>query len=92
MFRDRLPEDQLERAQRILEDCMVQIFRRLPMLNGFCVRHDLSIAELSLHTWPGLDRSQAVAEELGQVLEALIEERPDVLERLRGRTFARSFQ
>jgi len=91
MFRDRLLHDQSERADRIFEDRMARIFDQLPMLNGFCVQPDLSIAELSLHTWPGLDRSHAVAEELQRILEDLVDERPDVLKRLRGRTFARSF-
>ena len=92
MYRDRLPQDHHERAQRIFEDRMAQIFEQFPALNGFCVQHDLSAAEVSTHTWPGLDPSLAVAEGLAGILQDLVAERPDAAERLRGRTFARSFQ
>ena len=69
MFRDRQPQDQPARAQRIFEDRMGQIFERLPMLDGFCVESDLTISEVSLHTWPGLDRTHEVAGELAGFLE-----------------------
>ena len=92
MLRDRPQQDQRQHAEQIFEERMAQIFQHLPMLTGFCVQDDLRVGELSLHTWPGADVSHAVAEELADSLEDLVSERPDAIERLRGRTFARSFQ
>ena len=80
MFRDRLQQD------------MATLFQRLPMLSGFSVHSDLSTADVWLNTWPGWDPSAEVAEEIGRVLEDLLDERPDAAELLRGRTFARSLQ
>jgi hypothetical protein len=92
VFRDRLQPDQHPRAQQILDERMAALFQRFPMMSGFCVNQDLSIAEVSLDTWPGWDPSLKVAEEVGRVLQDLVDERPDAAERLRGRTFARSIQ
>lgn len=84
MFRDQ--------NQQIVDERMATLFERLPMLSGFCVHSDLSTAEVWLDTWPGWDPSAEVAEELGRVLQDLVEERPDAAELLRGRTVARSLQ
>jgi hypothetical protein len=92
VYRDRLPDNRHEQARRVFEDRVAAIFQHLPALSGFYVRPDLTVAELSVHSWPGSDRSVAVAEELGRILGDLVLERPEAAERLRGRTFARSFQ
>jgi hypothetical protein len=89
---DRLPQDRSKSAGRVFEDRVAEIFQRLPALGGFHVQHDLKIRELTLHTWPGADSSQAVAKELSRVLDEMVEEQPDAADWLRGRTFARSFQ
>ena len=90
MLRNRLQQDQGERAVRVFER-IATLFHRLPMLSGFCVESDLSVAEVSLDTWPGWSASEAVREEIGRALADLVDERPDSAELLRGRTFARSF-
>jgi hypothetical protein len=92
MFRDRLQQSQHQRARQIFDERMASLFERLPMLSGFCVESDLSVAEVSICTWPGWSPSAELQEEIGRVLEDLVDERPDVAELLRGRTFARSFQ
>jgi hypothetical protein len=92
MIRDRLQQDQGHRARQIFDERMASLFHRLPMLSGFCVESDLSIAEVAVDTWPGWNPSAQVIEEIGRLLQDLVDERPDVAELLRGRTFARSFQ
>jgi hypothetical protein len=90
VLRNRLEQDQGERAIQIFER-IATLFQRLPMLSGFCVESDLSVAEVTLDTWPGWSPSEAVREEIDRALGNLIEERSDNAELLRGRTFARSF-
>ena len=91
MFRDRLQQEQHQRARQI-EERMATLFQSLPMLSGFSVHPELDRAEVWLDTWPGWHPSEEVAEEVVRVLQDLIDERPDSAELLRGRTFARSLQ
>ena len=90
MFRNRLQENQHQRAQQIFEERMAALFQRLPMLAGFCVEGDLSVTEISVDTWPGWSPSEQLHEEIGRILDDLVDERPDTAELLRGRTFARA--
>jgi hypothetical protein len=92
VIRDRLQQAQGQRARQIFEERMASLFDRLPMLSGFCVERDLSIAEVAIDTWPGWNASKELVEEIGRLLQDLVDETPDAAELLRGRTFARSFQ
>ena len=92
MIRDRLEHSQGQRARQIFDERMASLFDRLPMLSGFCVQDDLSVAEVAVDTWPGWNASAQLIEEIGRLLQDLVDERPDAVELLRGRTFARSFQ
>jgi hypothetical protein len=67
-----------------------ELFQRLPMLSGFWLGHDLEVAELSICTWPGYAAGRDLYEEVMQSLIDLAEERPDAVELMRGRTFARA--
>ncbi|TAK84769.1 MAG: hypothetical protein EPO20_13065 [Betaproteobacteria bacterium] len=89
MFRDRLQQEQHQRARQI-EERMATLFQRLPMLSGFSVHSEFDRAEVWLDTWPGWDPSDEVAEEVLRVLQEIVAERPENAELLRGRTFARS--
>lgn len=89
MVRDRLQQEQHQRARQI-EERMATLFQRLPMLSGFSVHSDFDRAEVWLDTWPGWDPSDEVAEEVLRVLQEIVDERPENAELLRGRTFARS--
>jgi len=91
MFRDRLQQEQHQRARQI-EERMATLFQSLPMLSGFSVHSDFDRAEVWLDTWPGWDPSDEVAEEVLRVLQEIVDERPENAELLRGRTFARSLQ
>jgi hypothetical protein len=92
VIRDRLQQAQGQRAREIFDERMASLFDRVPMLSGFCVQSDLSIAEVAVDTWPGWNASAELIEEIGRSLQDLVDERPDVAELLRGCTFARSFQ
>jgi hypothetical protein len=82
------------------------LFARLPMLSGFSVQDrstltaereaapldiELSIADVSVHTWPGFPSTGGVAAEIVAALLELLEEHPAARGLLRGYTFARVF-
>lgn len=92
MIRNRLQENEQQRGQQIFEERMAALFQRLPMLAGFFVEGDLSVTEISVDTWPGWSPSEQLHEEIGRILDDLVDERPDTAELLRGRTFARALQ
>ena len=87
----RLSEERRQRAQATVEKHLLALFERMPMLCGFSVRHDLELDEVSVFTWPGYSAGSELYEDLVQALADLAEERPEVVEVLRGRTFARAF-
>jgi hypothetical protein len=86
----RLQESRRSRTQAIVEQHVDAIFRRLPMLSGFSLRDDLEFADVVVHSWPGYTAAAEFYEELVQALADLAEERPDAVELMRGRTFARA--
>jgi hypothetical protein len=92
MLGNRLQQNEQQRAREIFEARMATLFHELPMLSGFYVQADLSVSELSIHTWPGWSASPRLAEDIGHFLQQIVDEQPDVAELLRGRTFARSLQ
>jgi len=48
------------------------------------------MAELSVFTWPGFAAGPELYEEVMQSLVELAEERPEAVQLMRGRTFARA--
>lgn len=88
-------EQRLSEARRQYTEAIVarharQLFQRLPMLSGFWLRPDLKVTELSVFTWPGYTAGQDLYEEVMQSLVDLAEERPEAVQLMRGRTFARA--
>ena len=85
-----------ERSQVMIAARVLQLFRRMPMLLGFSIRDDLSIAEVEVLDWPGCAWGKDFHDELHDQISAavvqLINEREDAAELLRGRTFARALQ
>lgn len=67
-----------------------ELFQRLPMLSGFWLQPDLDVAELSVFSWPGYTAGPELHEEVTQSLVRLADERPEALQLMRGRTFARA--
>jgi hypothetical protein len=82
------------------------LFARLPMLCGFSVQDrttltaereaapldaELSIADVSVHTWPGFPSTAGVPGEIVAALLDLLDEHPAARGLLRGYTFARVF-
>jgi hypothetical protein len=80
-----------ERSHAVVETHIAAIFQRMPMLSGFSLSHDLEVTDIDISTWPGCTAGQELYEDLMQALADLAEERPDAVEVLRGRTFARAF-
>lgn len=82
------------------------LFARLPMLSGFSVQDrttltaqresvpldaELSIADVSVHTWPGFPSAAGVPAEIVAALLDLLDQHPAARGLLRGYTFARVF-
>jgi hypothetical protein len=77
------------RGQELFDQRMSTLFNEVPVLSGFHVLDDLSVAEVAV-TVPGWSASSELAEDLASYLADMIDERPEVAELLRGRTFARA--
>jgi len=86
----RQSEAHREQTEAIVARRVGELFQRLPMLSGFWLRPDLDGVELSIHSWPGYIASEDVYEEVRQSLVELAEERPEAMQLMRGRTFARA--
>ena len=87
----RSEELRRQRSQAVVEEHLEALFGRMPMLQGFSLRDDLQVADVALHTWPGYTAGRELYEDLAEALDDLAAERPDAVELLRGRTFARAF-
>ena len=87
---ERLHEVRRQHIEAILAQHVHELFQRLPMLSGFWLRPDLQVAELSVFTWPGFSATRDLYEEVMQSLVAFAEDRPEALQLMRGRTFARA--
>jgi hypothetical protein len=70
---------------------VLALFQRMPMLCGFRLQRDLKLTDVTVHTWPGYTVGEKFYEDLMQALADLVEERPEAVLLLRGRTFARAF-
>jgi hypothetical protein len=85
-----LSEARRQHTEAIVARHLDELFRRLPMLSGFWLRPDLDVAEVSVFTWPGYTPGPELYEEVMQSLVDLAEERPEAVQLIRGRTFARA--
>ncbi|TMH70758.1 MAG: hypothetical protein E6H57_06515 [Betaproteobacteria bacterium] len=79
------------RAEAAVETHMRALFTRLPMLCGFAMADDLDVTNVTIQTWPGYIAGADLYGEIANAVVDLVEERPDVIELLQGRTFARAF-
>ena len=86
----RLSEARRQHNEAIVARHLYQLFKRLPMLSGFWLRPDLKVAELTVFTWPGYTAGQDLSEEVMLSLIEFAEERPEAVQLMRGRTFARA--
>ena len=84
-------ERRREHAEQIVTTYVRALFERVPMLCGFSVRSDLEVADVAVSTWPGYGAGPELYDDVVRALEELVDERPDAVQLLRGRTFARAF-
>jgi hypothetical protein len=87
---ERLSEARRQHSEAILARHVSELFQRLPMLTGFWLQPDLEVKELSIFTWPGYTAGRELYEEVMESLVDLAEERPEAVQLMRGRTFARA--
>jgi hypothetical protein len=85
-----LSEARRQHTEAIVARHLSELFQRLPMLAGFCLRPDLEVDELSVSTWPGYTAGPDLYEEVMQSLADLADERPEAVQLMCGRTFARA--
>jgi hypothetical protein len=83
-------EARRQHTEAILAEHVRELFQRLPMLAGFWLGPDLELADVSVFDWPGYEPGRHLYEEVMQSLVDLAEERPEAVQLLRGRTFARA--
>ena len=88
-----------------LEESIVTLFDEFPSLCGFAVQDrpglshggpatlhpGLFLTDVGLYPAPGLEEARLICEDIRDTLVQLIDERPEALELLSGRAFARSF-
>ena len=86
----RSDESRRQHTEAIVARHIDELFQRLPMLSGFWLRPDLEVAELSIFTWPGYIAGRDLHEEVMRSLVELADERPEAVQLIRGRTFART--
>jgi hypothetical protein len=86
----RQTEARRQHTEAIVARHLDELFRRLPMLSGFWLRPDLDVAEVSVCTWPGYTPGPELYEDVMQSLVDLADERPEAVQLMRGRTFARA--
>jgi hypothetical protein len=87
----RSQENRLQRSEALVEQYVLALFRRMPMLSGFTLRDDLEVTDISVDTWPGYTAGDDLYRDLMSSLAELADERPEAIILMRGRTFARAF-
>jgi hypothetical protein len=75
-----------------VESSVTALFRRMPLLAGFHVGDDLSLAEIEFDRWPGFTPGEELYEEIANALMEAIDDDRNAVELVRNRTFARSLQ
>ena len=83
--------DPRSEAEAALEAHIAEIFRRTPVLAGFAIRGDLEFDDVSVYSWSGYTADGQLYQDLVEALAEFADERPDAVNLLRGRTFARAF-
>jgi hypothetical protein len=104
-LQDQVQDPLLLRLEADLTARVDALFRRFPILCGFSVQEgsrltreraadhlggDLFLADLACYATLDDDQSAALCEEISHTILELVEERPEAVELLPGRTFART--
>jgi|SRR6266850_399846 len=104
-LQDRVQDHELSRLEADLAGRMDALFRRCPGLYGFSVQEgskvtreraaahldgDLFLADLTCHPALGNDYCADLCEEISHALLELVDEQPEAVGLLPGRTFART--
>jgi hypothetical protein len=88
----RAPRAALAASQTRINDRVRAVFERVPLLIGFSLGADLTLADLEVETWPGAVWPLELYAAIDGEISALVSEfaGDEASELLRGRTFARS--
>ncbi len=85
----RLSEARRQHNEALGARHLHRLFQRLPMLSGFWLHPDLKVAEV-VFTWAGYTAGRDLYDQVTESLVELAEERPQAVQLMRGRTFARA--
>jgi hypothetical protein len=85
----RPSEARRQHNEAVVARHLQQLFKRLPMLLGFWLHPDLTIAEVIL-AWSGYTAGRDLYDQVTESLVQLVEECPEAMQLMRGRTFARA--
>jgi len=85
----RLSEARRQHNETVVARHLHQLFQRPPMLSGFWLHPDLKVAEV-VFTWAGYTAGRDLYDQVTESLVELAEERPQAVQLMRGRTFARA--
>ena len=80
-------------TEKAVQKTMQKLFRRYPALCGFTVAkkaHRLCLSELAVHPVQYRDMPALLEGEIATAIADLLEDRPEAIGLLNGRTFARS--
>jgi hypothetical protein len=104
-LQNRTGRQRRHRLQAEVETCVEDLFQRCPALRGFAVLpgarlhaeriarrlgEDLFLSDLAFHPLMDGDEAALVRDEIATTLLELVDERPEAVPLLRGRTFART--
>jgi hypothetical protein len=78
------------RLEAALAARLDNLYRAWPMLTGFAVRRDLMLDEVAWYPALAEKQAEALCSAIAIELAELMDERPEVADLLRGRTFVRA--
>ena len=86
----RLNETRRQHTEAIVDAAPLATIPARADARRLLLRPDLEVTELSVFTWPGYTAGRELYEEVMQSLVELADERPEAVQLMRGRTFARA--
>jgi len=79
----------MDRIERDVASRMAALFRRWPGLGGFAVR-DGYVSDIACYPEPTEEDAADLREDIADALVELLDERPEAVALVRGRTFTRA--
>jgi hypothetical protein len=85
----RVDNPERERMEALVTRHLCALFKRLPALSGFRLQDDLTVADVTVFSWPSITPLQRIEEIVMRSLVELAENNPEAVVQMRGRAFVR---